>query len=1173
MSFKNIGFRLGIVVLFVTVGFLLAIQLFEDNEISAEGTITCRYKGGFGGTYFDVVYDGEYLYAAHAQGLSIFDVSDPSEPEEIGFVHTAGGANPPDGAGVAVAGNYAYVADGDNGLVIVDITDKTDPQKVGGYDTTCYAYDVAVVGGYAYVADGYNGLVIMDITDKTDPQEVGHYDTAVWANGVAVAGDYAYVIDRVFELVIVDISDKCHPHMAGYYDTAGDTRGVAVAGDYAYVAEWNDGLAIVDISDKRNPQKTGRYDTAGFARGVAVASDYAYVADASNGLVIVDISNKSNPQRTGSYDTAGDPRGVAVAGNYAYVADDDNGLVIVDIKDKTDPQKTGGYDTAGNAHGVAVAGDYAYVADGGKGLVIVNIKDKTNPQKTGRYDTCYAVGIAVDGDYAYVADGGYDYGGLVIVDIRDKTDPRRVGGYNTAGYARGVAVAGDYAYVADDDNGLVIVDITDKTDPQEVGYYDTAGKARDVAVAGDYAYVADGDKGLVIMDITDKTNPQEAGHYDTAGWASGVAVAGDYAYVAGRNLLIVDITDKTDPQEVGGYNTSGDPCGVAVADDYAYVADLWNGPVIVDITNKTNPQEMGHYDSNWAQGVAVAGDYAYVADDAYGLVIVEMIYGNNPPKNPTSLSGKNNGELDTYYLFTTTTTDPEGDKIRYTFDWGDDKITTTNLLSSGTSVEESHSWDEEGTYYVRVKAEDEYGAQSNWSEEFGVTISKGSKQSSRWSKDEITVSTESLLQSRKEHVSFVDSLVEEGQFGAFSYIDSTVNVIIKEDIDEVDSAQVVLKYEYKDVITGEPVYRYQPFSLKDRGESESDWYSVPTSSRLKVTYQGSTENGDKKIYTINVKFITLKKKWKDFIAESFDSAIPFFSYIMDFVDQQPKVSVDSVIINGETIDITDVKLEDADEILDGKRKNAHEIGVNCPVDIEVYDRNGNLMNHNEGVIYTGEDSEPEFVIIGNPEETNYTIKVTGTDDGTYTLIARSIENGKVIDEKIEGNLSISKDETQEKSVTLKIPQTVDEDDDEFILFQNVGPLPLIVYVGVAAGLVIVGTAVVTSKKKKRQKGKQISGVYQRPPQFMAGNQQQAPAPSLPDFQAQQPQAQQQPSQHQMSPQPQHSPQSQQPIPQRHVPPRVKCPKCSTVIQVDHTNTTPEGKVRITCPNCGVSGTL
>ncbi len=64
--------------------------------------------------------------------------------------------------GVSVEGNYAYVADDDNGLVIVDITDKNAPTLKGSYDTAGYAFDVSVEGDYAYVADGANGLLILD---------------------------------------------------------------------------------------------------------------------------------------------------------------------------------------------------------------------------------------------------------------------------------------------------------------------------------------------------------------------------------------------------------------------------------------------------------------------------------------------------------------------------------------------------------------------------------------------------------------------------------------------------------------------------------------------------------------------------------------------------------------------------------------------------------------------------------------------------------------------------------------------------------------------------------------------------------------------------------------------------------------------------------------------------
>jgi hypothetical protein len=55
---------------------------------------------------------------------------------------------------VAVSGHYAYVADWDAGLQVIDVSDPANPRRVGGYDTPGYALGVAVSGNYAYVADG-----------------------------------------------------------------------------------------------------------------------------------------------------------------------------------------------------------------------------------------------------------------------------------------------------------------------------------------------------------------------------------------------------------------------------------------------------------------------------------------------------------------------------------------------------------------------------------------------------------------------------------------------------------------------------------------------------------------------------------------------------------------------------------------------------------------------------------------------------------------------------------------------------------------------------------------------------------------------------------------------------------------------------------------------------------
>jgi hypothetical protein len=67
--------------------------------------------------------------------------------------------------GVAVAGGYACVADGGAGLRVVDVSDPSNPKEVGSYETPGYATGMAVAGDYAYVTDEGAGLHVVDVSD------------------------------------------------------------------------------------------------------------------------------------------------------------------------------------------------------------------------------------------------------------------------------------------------------------------------------------------------------------------------------------------------------------------------------------------------------------------------------------------------------------------------------------------------------------------------------------------------------------------------------------------------------------------------------------------------------------------------------------------------------------------------------------------------------------------------------------------------------------------------------------------------------------------------------------------------------------------------------------------------------------------------------------------------
>jgi hypothetical protein len=328
------------------------------------------------GELFELTIEGSDVFNSINSSLSLEATNIPSwlmltplnpNPTFKGSYDTPG-----DAYGVILSGNYAYVADQDSGLQIIDIRNPSNPTFKGSYDIS-FVNGITVSGSYAYVA-GEGGLQVIDITDPVNPTFKSSYDTLYTPQGAVVSGNYAYVV-VAGGLQIIDISDPSNPTFKGSYDTFYPLSGIAVSGNYAYVgvhgARYGSGLQIIDISDPSNPTSKGFYSTFYPLFTIAVSGNYGCVNIGDSGLQIVDISDPSNPTSKGFYDMPRFVAEVALSGNYAYVADYGSGLQIIDISNTSNPTFESSYDTPGYAKGVALFGNYAYVADGSSGLQII----------------------------------------------------------------------------------------------------------------------------------------------------------------------------------------------------------------------------------------------------------------------------------------------------------------------------------------------------------------------------------------------------------------------------------------------------------------------------------------------------------------------------------------------------------------------------------------------------------------------------------------------------------------------------------------------------------------------------------------------------------------------------------------------------------------------------------
>ncbi len=130
-------------------------------------------------------------------GFKVINVADPDHPVEI--PNTFGITAPQQ---VQIVGNRAYIATGSwgnyTGLWILDITAPQAPTVLGSYvkDGTWYHTGaLAVAGNYAFIADPNTGLRIMDISNPAHPRPVMDNPAfrAIKPQDVLAEGQFVYV--------------------------------------------------------------------------------------------------------------------------------------------------------------------------------------------------------------------------------------------------------------------------------------------------------------------------------------------------------------------------------------------------------------------------------------------------------------------------------------------------------------------------------------------------------------------------------------------------------------------------------------------------------------------------------------------------------------------------------------------------------------------------------------------------------------------------------------------------------------------------------------------------------------------------------------------------------------------------------------------------------------------
>jgi len=600
----------------------------RQRPLPARSDITLNPLGTLGGPARAVAVEDGMAYVGVGRSVVVADVARAAAPVVVG--QTAALAD--DVVGIAVAGRYAYAAARFAGLYVLDVGDPADPRVLARVDTPGVASDVAVaavdgrpvIGArHVFLADGADGLRVIDVADPTAPREVAAAGTPGFAQAVAVEGALAAVaaLDGGLRLFDVGRPEDPRPDRAitQVHGAPLEVWDVALAGGGAYMATRRHGLCRAPLSGAAPSDVLCRVSGIDGVRDAAVAvaagARHVFALHTASGLVAGDLVAGERPPPAGS-PNAGSwrswngglerPVALAAAGDVAYVVDEAAGLRLVDASEPGTLLEVGYVGTRGDVQAVAASGGRAYAAAGTGGLWVLGPHQDGDVRLRGAHDPADAIdSLRLAGRRAYA--GG---DGLHILDLADPDGPRRLGRH--PGTVRDVAPADEVVFTVGPDRGLEAVDVRDPTAPRHLAALDLPGWPLRLALARGHAYVACGDAGLAVVDVSDPAAPRHTGTVRLPGWAFGVTVAGPYAYVASieAGIHILDLDDPSAPRPVAHLDTPGQARAVAVVGDdapggegtpggrIALVADGAAGIRIVDVADPARPRLLGGRDAD-----------------------------------------------------------------------------------------------------------------------------------------------------------------------------------------------------------------------------------------------------------------------------------------------------------------------------------------------------------------------------------------------------------------------------------------------------------------------------------------------------------------------------------------------------------------------------------------------
>jgi len=183
-----------------------------DIQNTASPELVGRLDASSGSGFDQIIINGNLAYARYHDmiendKIAIIDISNASEPQLLGrFTVAQGGCRD-----MALGSRYLYFSSYQyQGLTALDTSDPSGPVIFQEFRMPDRAMDIFIsrqgghIDRYAYIADSDSGLQVVDIANPASPQIVESYDIGGRALSICREGQYDYLTKENYGVLIFE---------------------------------------------------------------------------------------------------------------------------------------------------------------------------------------------------------------------------------------------------------------------------------------------------------------------------------------------------------------------------------------------------------------------------------------------------------------------------------------------------------------------------------------------------------------------------------------------------------------------------------------------------------------------------------------------------------------------------------------------------------------------------------------------------------------------------------------------------------------------------------------------------------------------------------------------------------------------------------------------------------